>query len=218
MEKYIQTLEESILKYNGEYILNEIKEKKNVFLNIKSEEKEATYLFIDIKGFTQYAEKLVSNYLLDDLNMYFEKMTRSILNNNGYIDSFIGDAIFAIFGLSKPTHADDACTAAIECKRNIATINSEARNKGIFEIGVGINTGISMIGNIGSEYKIKYTAMGAMVNLASRMESLTGKYNAPIVISEYTKAKITKEFNINKLESAKIKGFADTIIVYELLE
>ena len=64
MEKYIRTLEEAIMRYNGEYILSKIKEKKDEFLNIKTEQKEATYMFIDIKGFTQYAEKLLSNYFL----------------------------------------------------------------------------------------------------------------------------------------------------------
>lgn len=217
MEEYIRRLEKTILRYNGEFILNRAKEDGNSYLDLNTQKLDATYMFIGIKGFTKYAEKLVANNLIDDLNLYFKEMSRSILLHNGYIDSFIGDAIFAFFGLSKTNHADDACNAALDCKRNLEIVNRQINHKGIFNFGIGINTGTSMIGNIGSEYKLKYTAMGDMVNLASRMESLTARFNTQIVISEHTKVALTKKFTINELGIVEVKGFPDKIRVFELL-
>lgn len=217
MSDYVKLLENTIVKYNGKHILSNVKKDGLDFLKIHSKKSEATYMFIDIKGFTKISDQIITGTLLDDLNIYFSGISDSILKNNGYIDSFIGDAIFAFFGLANKYHADDACKSALDSLDKLNIINQKIKNKNVFQVGIGINTGLSAIGNIGSNLKLKFTAMGDAVNIASRMESLTSKYNAQIIISENTKSKLTKNFAMNKLDTVAVKGLPEKVTVYELL-
>ena len=98
-------------------------------------------------------------------------MSDVIVRNNGFVDSLIGDSIFAIFGIVNGHHADDACNAAVECLRSLEEFNMGRDSHAKFETGIGINSGKVMLGNIGSKHKLKFTAVGDNVNLASRMES-----------------------------------------------
>ena len=216
MNDYIQVLEETILKYNGKHVLDSVKKEGAGFLKTYSEKKEAAYMFLDIRGFTNISKKLVADTLLDDLNIYFEAMSDTILKNHGYIDSFIGDALFAFFGVSHDKYADDACRTALECMERLKIVNQKIQNRDIFEVGIGIATGTSMIGNIGSGSKLKFTAMGDAVNLASRLEGLTSKYNAPILICGNTQKKLTGTYSLRTVDTVTVKGLIGQIDIYEL--
>jgi adenylate cyclase len=135
-------------------------------------------------------------------------MSEIIIRYNGFVDSLNGDAIFAVFGISNNRHADDACNAAIECLRSLDEFN--------MSVGIGINSGKVILGNIGSKYKLKFTAVGHNVNLAARMESETAKYQCPILLTEYTKQLLTMEFNIKELERISVKGLGGQLMVYSL--
>ncbi len=216
MESYVKVLEEAILQYVGSPVLNRLKADPTNALKLSRQLVDATMLFMDLRSFPQSSKNVLPDKLLDYLNIYFEKMSEIIIRYNGFVDSLIGDAIFADFGISNNRHADDACNAAIECLRSLDEFNMRLDSRSKFNVGIGINSGKVILGNIGSKYKLKFTALGDNVNLASRMESETAKYQCPILLTEYTKQLLTMDFNITELERISVKGSEDQLIIYSL--
>ncbi len=155
------------------------------------EKKFVSILFSDIRSFTTISEQLSPEELVLSLNTYFTAMVDQILINNGIIDKFIGDAIMAIFGApaSSTTSADDSIKSALLMVEHLHIFNQNQDKLGRinFEIGIGINTGDAIVGNIGSEQKLDYTVIGDAVNLGARLEGLTKSYKQPLLISEFTK-------------------------------
>ena len=153
MKSYLETLEDAIGKYLGSIVLQRIKEDPMTALELNLQSIEATMLFMDLRAFTQIATKTSPGKLMNELNLYLKTMSEIVIRNNGHIDSIIGDAIFAIFGISGAHHADDACRTAIECLNAIDKLNKGDRGgKLSFDLGIGINSGTVMLGNIGSEH------------------------------------------------------------------
>ena len=198
----------------------------NQVLNLSSDamlignKQKVTVLFSDIRSFTTISESLSPEDLVLSLNSYFNKMVTVIVNNNGTIDKFIGDAIMAIFGapLVRENDAEMSVYAALLMKGALAEFNEEqkARGKTTFNIGVGLNTGDAIVGNIGSEQKIDYTVIGDTVNLASRLEGLTKKYHAFIVISEFTKNDIPAgKYYYRQLDNVRVKGKNEPVKIYQ---
>ena len=217
MESYVKALEEAILQYVGLPVLNRLKADPTNALKLSRQLVDATMLFMDLRSFPQSSKNVLPDKLLDYLNIYFEKMSEIIIRYNGFVDSLIGDIIFAVFGISNNRHADDACNAAIECLRSLDEFNMKLDSRSKFNVGIGINSGKVILGNIGSKYKLKFTAVGDNVNLAARMmESETAKYQCPILLTEYTKQLLTMEFNIKELERISVKGLEGQLIVYSL--
>jgi len=216
MESYVKELEEAILQYVGSPVLSRLKADPTNALKLSRQLVDATMLFMDLRSFPQSSKNVLPDKLLDNLNIYFEKMSEIIIRYNGFVDSLIGDAIFAVFGISNNRHADDACNAAIECLRSLDEFNMRLDSRSKFSVGIGINSGKVILGNIGSKYKLKFTAVGDNVNLAARMESETAKYQCPILLTEYTKQLLTMEFNIKELERISVKGLEGQLIVYSL--
>jgi len=216
MESYVKALEEAILQYVGSPVLNRLKADPTNALKLSRQLVDATMLFMDLRSFSQLSKNVLPDKLLDYLNIYLERMSEIIIRYNGFVDSIIGDEIFAIFGISNNHHADDACNAAIECLRSLDEFNMRLDSRPIFDAGIGINSGKVTLGNIGSKYKLKFTALGDMVNMGARMESLTTKYQCHIVLTEYTKKLLTMDFNITELERVFTKGLEGKLIVYSL--
>ena len=218
MKCYIEKLEAALKMYVGDPILQRIKDDPNNALLVNKEIIEATMMFIDIRGFTRMSKEIVSGKLLEYLNIYLEKMSEIILRNNGYVDSFIGDGIFAVFGITQENHANDACHSAIECIQSMEDLNGKGLSNVSIDIGIGINTGRVSLGNIGSKFKLKFTVMGDMVNMASRMEGLTSKYKKSIIISEYTRNQISESFRTREIEHLSVKGLDNSLTIYSLEE
>jgi adenylate cyclase len=216
MESYVKELEEAILQYVGSPVLNRLKADPTNALKLGGKLVDATMLFMDLRSIPQSSKNVLPDKLLDNLNIYFEKMSEIIIRCNGFVDSLRGDTIFAVFGISNNRHADDACNAAIECLRSLDEFNMRLDSRSKFSVGIGINSGKVILGNIGSKYKLKFTAVGDNVNLAARMESETAKYQCPILLTEYTKQLLTMEFNIKELERISVKGLEGQLIVYSL--
>ena len=184
--------------------------------------REISVLFSDIRGFTLLSEDTDPEKLISLLNDYFDPITQIILDQKGLLDKYIGDAIMAIFNapIDIDRFADRACLSALEILNCLDKLNSIFKKKYavILDIGIGINTGYAVIGNIGSSKRFDYTAIGDVVNLASRLESLNKLYNTRIIISESTKNKLTQSFLTRKLDLVAVKGKKKPVLIFELLE
>lgn len=187
---------------------------------MKGTSKEATVLFTDIRGFTTLSEDKEPAYIVDMLNEHFTKITEVIIRHGGYIDKFIGDAAMAVFGITKENsnHAKDAVAAALEIMDLIET--RALKNKGeapALRIGIGINTGAMVSGNVGSKKKMEYTVIGDNVNIASRLTSLADP--GEILISEKTCDLLDKSGNLKVMEKGwmPIKGRKIKIRVFKLI-
>lgn len=177
---------------------------------LKGQRSEATILFSDIRGFTAYSADREPEEVVEALNEYFRIATGFILEYGGYVDKFIGDAVMGVFGVPvfRADHAERAVRAAVAMKKKFNTAGKNG-NRLLNKIGIGINSGIIVSGNLGSDIKMEYTVIGDSVNLASRLSSVAGP--GEIVISrsvyELTRAIITVE----PIAPQKLKGKADLV-------
>lgn len=175
-------------------------------------------LFSDIRSFTTISESMRPDDLVNSLNRYFSSMVDIIMNRNGVIDKYIGDAIMAFFG-APVKHENDGINsvlAALEMMDALETFNVQQREKGKpeFRIGVGINYGVVTVGNIGCERKMDYTVIGDMVNLASRLEGLTKIYKQPILFSESLHLKVKGVVPCRLLDTVAVKGKTQGVRIY----
>ncbi len=218
-KKHSAYLTEAFGKYVSKDLLKEILN-KNYELKLGGEKKEITVFFSDIRGFTSISEKLAPEELVNLMNDYLTEMTKIILEHRGTVDKFIGDAIMAFWNAPfvEREHAKLACKSAIAQINSLKNLQNILREKNLPEIkiGCGINTGDAIIGNMGSEDRFDYTAIGDTVNLASRLEGLTKQYGVDIIISESTKRLIESEFICRRLDVVKVKGKKIPITIYEL--
>jgi len=190
-------------------------------LKLGGEERELTILFSDIANFTSISEKMNPPDLVALLNEYLTQLTKIIIENNGTIDKYIGDAILAEFGapVMIENHADSALSSALFMQRRLKELNEEWKVKKYPDVQtrIGINTGNVIIGNMGSEQVFDYTAIGDTVNLAARLESANKFYNTKILISEFTFGKINKDFfRTRLLDIIKVKGKEKAVKIFEV--
>jgi len=167
-------------------------------------------LFSDIRSFTTISEGFMPDELVLALNRYFEIMVDIIMNHNGIIDKYIGDAIMAFFGapVKRKDDAMQAVSAALEMQEALRAFNAEQAEKGkpAFVTGIGINYGVVTVGNIGSEKKMDYTVIGDMVNLGSRLEGLTKPYKQDVIFSESVYQKVKTSFPCRLVDKVVVKG------------
>jgi len=190
-------------------------------LKLGGQKKELTILFSDIRSFTTISEKLSPEELVNLLNQYLTLMTDLIMDSRGVVDKYIGDAIMAFWGapLKEPAHADKACQAALEMVEQLEKKKKDWKKEfGIdLNIGIGINTGEVIIGNMGSEKRFDYTVMGDSVNLASRLEGLNKQYQTNIIVSQFVKDKAEDNFTFKYLDKVAVKGKEEKVEIYELI-
>jgi len=190
-------------------------------INLGGEKRNITIFFSDIRGFTTISEKLKPEELVHLLNEYLTEMTQIIIKDQGLVDKYMGDAIMAFWGapLDHPTHADTACSSSLEMIEKLRELQKKWKGEGIpaFDIGIGLNTGDAIVGNMGSKNRFDYTAMGDNVNIASRMEGLNKIYGTNIIITEKTYKIIKDKYEIRKLDAVKVKGKKKPVLIYELI-
>jgi adenylate cyclase len=190
-------------------------------INLGGEKRNITIFFSDIRGFTTISERLEPEKLVNLLNEYLSEMTSIIIKDEGLVDKYMGDAIMAFWGapLDQPDHAEMACSSSIEMIDKLKELQKKWKKEEIpsFEIGIGLNSGDAVVGNMGSQKRFDYTAMGDNVNLASRMEGLNKVYGTNIIITEKTYKIIKDKFETRKLDAVKVKGKKKPILIYELL-
>ncbi len=216
-EKEKREMRNLFSKYVSGDVLQEIlKNPGNVALG--GEEKEVTVFFSDIRGFTALSEKTAPKELVRILNRYFTAMTNEVLKNGGVLDKYIGDAIMAFWGapIENPDQAENALKASLGMVKKLEILNKELRENGEPEIsiGIGLYTGPAIVGNVGSDLRFDYTAIGDTVNVASRLEGLNKEYKTQIIIGETTKNKIKGDYHFRFLGSVAVKGRKEPLNIY----
>ena len=190
-------------------------------LKLGGDRKELSVLFSDIRGFTTIAEGLTPEELVRLLNEYLTVMTDIVFKYDGTLDKYMGDAIMAIFGapLDLPDHPIKACHSALEMIEELKNLNQKwiAEGKHPMDIGIGINTGPMMVGNMGSDQRFDFTAMGDSVNLGSRLEGANKSYKTNIIISEFTFERVKNEFTCMELDAVRVKGKKRPVKIYSLV-
>ncbi len=181
-----------------------------------------TILFSDIRGFTSISERLEAEKVVELLNGYLSEMVDVIFRHEGTLDKFIGDAIMAFWGapIRISDHGKRTVLAALDMRRQLEAFNQGLVAKGLIplDMGVGINTGEVILGNIGSEKKLDYTIIGDNVNLASRMEGLTKEYGSPILITESTYEEVKSSIPCRIIDMVRVVGRKKGIRIYEPLD
>ena len=190
-------------------------------LRLGGQRVQATVLFSDLGGFTEMSERLEPEEVVSIMTRYMTEMTRIIFKYNGTLDKFIGDAIMAVWGA--PAEDEDqafhACMAALEMQRRTKTLSDEIMTQGYrLSMRIGINTGIVMAGNMGSEERFDFTVIGDNVNIASRLEGMNKVYGTRIMISEATRAGLDGRASSRELGSVRVKGKKQAIRVHELVD
>jgi len=227
--KYYVTyqLKEQIKKQFQKYLSPDMVEelqKDPSKLRLGGDRKEMTFMFMDICGFTPVSEYYKNNNdpegLVNLINKYLDTMTKIVLQYNGTIDKYMGDCIMAFWNapLDCEDHADKAVEAAIEISKKADELIQELEEQGLprIDVGIGINTGTCIVGNMGSELRFDYSVIGDAVNLASRLEGQTRNYNGVrVLLSEFTHQQC-KRGDFKRVDSIQVKGKSESITVYTI--
>jgi adenylate cyclase len=189
-------------------------------VHLGGERRDLTILFSDIRGFTTISEGSEPEQVVEMLNEYLTRMVEILLAHGGTLDKFIGDAVMGFWNAptADPEHARHAVACALEMIEETARIRErwEKEGKASIRIGIGVNTGDAVVGNIGAEKVFSYTVIGDAVNLASRLEGKNKDYGTEIIISEFTKARIGEEFELVYLDDVKVKGKEKAVRIFEV--
>lgn len=217
---------EQVKRMFGTYLSPELlskmlKEGRSV-MGVTSDRRAVTVLFSDLRNFTRLAEELEDDALVSQLNEYLAAMVECIHAHGGTLHKFIGDAVMAVWGdLSSEGAAIDAAKAAraaLQMQRTLDDLNTRWAGSGkpVLRMGVGLNHGVVLIGNIGSPRRMEFAAIGDAVNLASRLESLNKELNTQILLGESLQQLLGEEFELHMCGSFPIKGKAQAVKIFEL--
>jgi adenylate cyclase len=192
------------------------------------EEREMTIMFSDVRGFTTISETYKNDPqgLTALMNRFLTPLTNAILARKGYIDKYMGDAIMAFWNapLDDKQHEINACEAAIDMLEKIDEVNKQREQEAAdgghvyipLNVGIGINTGIGVVGNMGSDLKFNYSVLGDSVNLASRLEGQSKEYGFPIIVGSKTAMAAKEKFAILELDFIMVKGKTEPEVIYAI--
>ncbi|MBN1587712.1 MAG: adenylate/guanylate cyclase domain-containing protein [Candidatus Omnitrophica bacterium] len=192
-------------------------------LNLGGARKNLTVLFSDVRGFTTISEQMSPEEVVLLLNEYLDEMTQIIFRNNGTLDKYVGDEIMAVFGAPSveevKNHAELAVRTALQMVERLKELQIQwsAAGRHVLDMGIGINTGEMIVGNMGSKSLMDYTVIGDAVNLGARVEALTRGFDCHIIITEFTLADVENLVEVEYLDSVQVKGKSQFVKVYKLL-
>jgi adenylate cyclase len=197
-------------------------------LVLGGEDRIMTVLFSDVRGFTTISESYKDNPhgLTTLMNRFLTPLTNAIIARNGTIDKYMGDAVMAFWNapLDDATQELDACNAALDMLGQVDALNAERKQEALaaslpfvpIKVGIGINTGRCIVGNMGSDLRFQYTVMGDTVNLASRIEGQTKAYGISVLVGSRTAAAVADEFALLEIDSIRVKGKTEPEVIYTL--
>lgn len=209
----------SFTRYVSQHIMDTILKSEGQ-IKLTGESKRVTVLFSDIRNFTSFSEKHPPEVVVSMLNEYFSVMVEVVFRNQGILDKFLGDGMMVEFGapLDDGMQEYHAVKAALEMHEELAKLCSRWKNEGRpeIEIGIGIHSGNAVIGNIGSEKRVEYTAIGDTVNVASRIEQLNKELHTNLLVSESTMSVIWDKFDFKEVGAHQIRGRSELITLYTI--
>lgn len=187
--------------------------------SMDGESRELTVLFADVRGFTAISEQMTPQELREYINLYLTAMSEDIRDSHGgTLDKYIGDAVMAFWGapVAFADHASRAVASALLMQKSAARLNTEFQARGwpALQIGIGLNSGLMHVGDMGSRIRRAYTVMGDAVNLGARLEGITKVYGVGIAVSEFTRAQ-APQFAYRELDRVRVKGKTEPVAIYE---
>ena len=189
-------------------------------LQLGGTRRDVTLFFSDIVNFTEITENADPAKVMQQTSRYFAATSQEIMMHSGTVDKFIGDAIMAIWNApaDDPDHAVNACAGALAFLRANDRLNVQFREEGwpAYKTRCGLHTGVAVVGNIGSEDRMNYTALGATVNLAARLEGLNRNYGTSILVTAALRQRVASRFHLRSVDRISPKGFAEAFEIYEL--
>jgi adenylate cyclase len=215
-----QTLERYVSKPVADEVLRHGEEYQN---SLGGERKPVTILFSDIRGFTTIAEQATPSELVGQLNEYLTAMVDIVMEHNGTLDKFIGDAIMAVYGAPLSAGAVEDAWRAVQTASRMRSRLAElqkgwaAQGRPRLEIGVGINHGEALVGNIGSPQRMEYTVIGDVVNVASRVEGLNKEFGTDVLLTESVYEMVKERVEVKQMGMAEVKGREQKVMVYLLV-
>jgi adenylate cyclase len=209
--------------YVPQTIVEQLLASPDLVVGVSPEKRVLTVMFADVLGFSRIAEALPPESLASYMNRVFDVMTRAVYENGGTVDKYMGDAIMAFWGAPLPdeNHAQNAVKAALDLHRELNKLSAEfklASNPGV-EVGVGINTGEMVVGDIGSSYRHTYTVIGDSVNQAARLQELTRQHKLPILLGQETVALLPAgayESQLRSLGLMPMQGRKEPVMIFAL--
>lgn len=219
-EENVKYIKNTFSKFVSTDIVNELlKDPEKIALG--GSKKEITIFFSDVRGFTSISESLSPEELVSLLNDYLSAMTDIIIELKGTIDKYMGDAIMAFWGAPVPLeeHAYYACVASLVQLDYLKELQKKWKdmNLPVIDIGIGLNTGYAIVGNMGSSHRMDYTCMGDTINLGSRLEGSNKTYGTNTILSEYTYEKVKDRVYARELDLVQVKGKTQPVRIYELI-
>ncbi|HRP70150.1 MAG TPA: adenylate/guanylate cyclase domain-containing protein, partial [Turneriella sp.] len=220
-EENVKYIRNTFSKFVSKDIVNELLANPES-LKLGGEKKELTVFFSDIRGFTTMSESLSPEDLVQLLNDYLSTMTNLVIAYKGTIDKYMGDAIMAFWGapVQNEDHAYFACLTAVKQLEELKIMQDKWAENGwpVIDIGIGLNSGYAVAGNMGSSHRMDYTVMGDTINLGSRLEGTNKQYGTRIIISEFTYAKVKDRIYARELDDIRVKGKNEPVRIYELID
>jgi adenylate cyclase len=219
-----QQVRDTFARFVPEDVVNEVLDRADENLRLAGVRREGTVLFSDLRGFTSFAESLRPDQVIEVLNHYLSEMSDAIMDHGGTLVSYMGDGIMAVFGapIEQPDHADRAVAAAEEMlTTRLERFNEWLRSQGLgegFQMGVGINSGSVMSGQVGSERRIEYTAVGDTTNTAARLEGMTKGTPHQVFIADSTRVEMADGQRLSFVDEFPVRGRVGGIKVWTLVQ
>ncbi len=223
--RYLTAMEKArITRTFGLYVSHQVVDrliKHPELVRLGGEKKEMSVLFSDVRGFTSVSEQLDPEAVVRLLNQFHTTMTQAVFDQDGVLDKYMGDALMAFYGapIEMEEHAERACLTALQMEAALLDLQGKWKDEGIpvMEMGIGINSGPMVVGNMGSDMRFDYTVMGDSVNLGARLEGLNKLYQTRIIASEFTRKLVSGDLLFRELDLVQVKGKQEPVRIYELM-